>query len=116
MIGAAHQWRAGENFKGVIQIGTPRPYLSFMNITDAFAQAFNPFVLGKNPPRACAKALQDFLRIGRIEQDDTLDLGPERAHLAQHLGTVTRLVVQIVTDNHNIDRHTGDGGQQFFGI
>jgi hypothetical protein len=32
------------------------------------------------------------------------------------LGAVARLVVQVVTDDHDVDRHTADGSQQFLGI
>ena len=116
VIGGAHERRVGQRLEHMIEIDAARPDLSFMDGANAFAEAFQPFLLGKNSPGAGAKAFQNFLGLGRVQQDDALDLGPERAHLPQHLGAAAGLIVQIMTDDRDIDRHTSDGGQQFRGI
>src|ERR1700690_1874145 len=116
VIGSADQRRISQGFESMVQIDAPRPYLALVNVADAFAEALDPFVLRKNSLGAGAKAVQNFLGLGGVEQNDALDLGPERTHLAQHLGPVAWTVVQIVTDNHDIDRHASDGGQELFGI
>src|SRR5208282_1107348 len=116
VIGSADHRRVGESLKSMIEIDATRPYLTFMNVPNALAEALDSLLLGKNSPCAGAKALQNILGFGGVQQDDAPDLGPERTHLPQHLGTVSGLVVQIVTDHNDVDRHTSDGGQQFFGI
>src|SRR5208282_3817966 len=65
-----------------------------------------------NTLRPGAKALQNFLWLGGVQQNNALDLGPERTHLPQHLGAVAGLVVQVVTDDHNVDGYARDGRQQ----
>ena len=116
VIGGMDARRIGKSFERLIQIDAPRPDLSFMNAANALAKAFESLLLGKNTLRASAKALQNILWLGRVQQDDALDLGPERTHLPQHTDTVARLIVQIMTDDHDIDRHASDGLQQLLGI
>ena len=116
VIGGLDARRVGKSFERLIQIDAPRPDLSFMDAANALAKAFESLLLGKNTLRASAKALQNILWLGRVQQDDALDLGPERTHLPQHLGAAARLVVQIVTDDHDIDGHASDGRQQLLGI
>jgi hypothetical protein len=62
VIGAADERRVGQRLQSMIQIDAARPYLSFVNVTDALAQALNPLVLGENSLCAGAKALEDFLQ------------------------------------------------------
>src|SRR5450759_764799 len=100
----------------MIEIDAACPDLSFMDAANALAKAFESLLLGKNTLRASAKALQNILWLGRVQQDDALDLGPERTHLPHHTGAVARLVVQIMTDDHDIDGHASEGRQQLLGI
>src|SRR5208282_4526042 len=103
MIAGADTRRTSKRFERMIQIDAPGPDLSFMHAADAFAKAFQSLLLGKNTLRPGAKALQNFLWLGGVQQNNALDLGPERTHLPQHLGAVAGLVVQVVTDDHNVD-------------
>src|SRR5208282_5582653 len=105
VVGGAEERQTGKSFERMIEIDAPRPDLSFMDAANAFAEALQPLLLGKNTPCAGAKALQHVLGLGGVQQDDALDLGPERTHLAQYLGAVAGLVVQIVSDHHDIDGH-----------
>src|SRR5271156_749694 len=100
----------------MIQIDTTRPDLSFMDATNTLAEAFQLLLFGENPSRARAKTLEDFIGPGRVQQDDALDLGPEGTHLPQHLGAMAGLVIQVITDDHDVDGHASDGGQQLSGV
>ena len=75
VIGGADQRRVGQSFERVIQIDTARPDLPFMDGANAFAQTLQPLLFGKNPSGASAKALQNLLRLRRVQQDDALNLG-----------------------------------------
>src|ERR1700691_679791 len=100
----------------MIQVDAARPDLSLMDTSNALAEAFQSLLLGENAPSPGAKALQNLVGLGGVQQDDSFDPGPECAHLKQHLSSVARLVVQIMTDDRDIDRHASDRGQQFLGI
>src|SRR5271154_4824145 len=93
VIDGADQRRVGKSSEGMVEIHATRPHLSFMDATNALAQALQPFLFGKNSPCAGTKTLQNLARIRGLEQDDALDLRPKRPHLPQNLGTVARLVV-----------------------
>ena len=99
-----------------VQIDTARPDLSLMDAANTLAKALQLLLFGENSPRARAKALEDFIGLRGVEQDDALDLGPERTHLPQHLGAAARLVIQGITDDHDVDGDSSDGGQQLCGV
>jgi hypothetical protein len=53
-----------------------------MDGADAFAEALQALLFGKNAPGTRTKALQHVLWLGGVQQNDALDLRSERAHLA----------------------------------
>ena len=69
-------------------------------------------LLGKDSAGTGAKAIENDLGPGGIEQHDAFDLGTQRAHLAQDLGSVAGLIVEIVAENDDIDGDTEDCGKE----
>src|SRR5450755_1022072 len=116
VISRADERRIGQSFQGMIEIDAAGPDLPLMNAANAFAEALQSLFFRKNTPGASAKAFQHLPWLGGVQQDHTLDQRAERAHLPQDIDAMAGLVVQIVTDDGNVDGHSGNGSQQLLGI
>src|SRR5258708_27765154 len=87
----------------MFQFHAAGPDLTLVYATNCLAQAFQTFLFGEDSLGAGAETFEYVLRTRRIQQQDTLNLTPERAQFAQHLGSPAGLVVPAVADHRNTD-------------